>query len=369
MTDDTKEKPMKSKVTILTVLFGLLIAACAFTPPFKDAGGKVIENSVASLGEVTLGGVKQWILVRGKNRDNPVLLHLHGGPGGAEMALSHAYRKGLEEHYTVVFWDRRGAGKSFANDCPPESLTLEQHIADTHELTLLLLERFAKKKLFLMGHSYGTLIGVKAVQRRPELYHAYVGASQLVSFLRQEQAAYRFALEEGKQRGEKEAVAELTKLGPPPFKDVMLGLVIVFKWALKFGGVLQGKTDMGAFQTYLMDSPEYSLWDVVRFIRGNSFVLEHYFANQKDVWTLNLIEDAPELKTPVYFLAGRCDRITPLEIVQEYYEKLKAPRKALIVFEKSCHHMELSETDAFVRVMVSRVLKESMGPAAAPKSN
>jgi pimeloyl-ACP methyl ester carboxylesterase len=149
---------------ILCLLITVLWFIPSYTSPIKDRYGKPLKGSIASLESLFIGKVKQWILIRGKDFDNPVLLFLHGGPGTSEMCLLREYTAELEKDFVVVTWDQRSAGKSFAAKDPATSMNIDTFVSDTHELTNYLLYRFNKEKIFLMGHSWGTVVGVLTVQ-------------------------------------------------------------------------------------------------------------------------------------------------------------------------------------------------------------
>lgn len=155
------------------ILFGL-------TAPIKDANREIIPRSIASLEKIKLGGMDQWILIRGNDVSNPVLLWLHGGPGAAQMPIAHHFDKNLEKDFIVVHWDQRGAGKSNPKDFDEQTMTFEQFITDAHELTQYLKRRFNTEKIYLVGHSWGTQLGIKMVQLYPEDYFAYIGIGQAV---------------------------------------------------------------------------------------------------------------------------------------------------------------------------------------------
>ena len=202
------------------MVFSLVRLFRGKTPKIKDDKGNVIQTSVASLEQIELDGVKQWILIRSHNVDNPLLLFLHGGPGSAEMGFAHKYERKLEEHFIFVNWDQRGAGKSFSKRIPKESMNIEQFVSDAHELTLDLMKRFKKEKIILAGHSWGSVLGVLLVQRYPELFSAYVGISQVTNLTDNEKVSYQYTLYEAKKRLNKKAEKELLKLQPPYFSDI-----------------------------------------------------------------------------------------------------------------------------------------------------
>jgi pimeloyl-ACP methyl ester carboxylesterase len=174
---------------------GLLLAWSPGQPqPFLDENGKTLAGSLSEKIHVEINGMEQGMFIKSKNIHNPVLLFLHGGPGMPEYWLTQRYPTGLEDHFTVVWWEQRGAGLSYNPEIPPETMTAEQFIADTLAVTRYLLNRFSQEKIYLMGHSWGSYIGIQAAAQAPELYHAYIGMGQISYQLQSEQLAYEYAL-------------------------------------------------------------------------------------------------------------------------------------------------------------------------------
>ena len=178
---------MKALFKIVVGLILLLFIAALYkeisfghTTHFTDARGDIIPGSVARLEQVELEGMEQWILIRGTDTRNPVLLWLHGGPGAAQMPLARHFNGELEDDFIVVHWDQRGAGKSNPPGFDETTMYLERYVADTLELTLYLKELLQKDKIYLLGHSWGSQLGLRVVEEAPHLYHAYIGVSQWV---------------------------------------------------------------------------------------------------------------------------------------------------------------------------------------------
>jgi pimeloyl-ACP methyl ester carboxylesterase len=329
------------------IVFSVLaLASCAKTPPMKT------PNGIASLEKVKLGGVEQWILIRGQDSSNPVLLFLHGGPGSPEMPLEHHFGAGLEEHFVVVHWDQRGAGKSYSPRIPAETMTIEQFVSDTHELAELLRQRLGAEKTYLVGHSWGTLLGTKVVQRYPELFYAYIGIGQCVDMQRNESISYQFVMDEARKRNNSTALRQLEKIGPPPY-DNLRELGTQRKWLTRFGG---GITREGKFSPLIkiaIKAPEYTPADFLKYLYGNYYGSKHL---EDEVMTINFLEQVPRLDVPVYFFEGRHDYNTPWELVQEYYDRLGAPQgKQLIWFENSAHSPNLEEPEKFVEELLKVV--------------
>ena len=352
----------------LVVLILVIVAAFAMparTAPITDANRMPVPGSVAILEDVTIGGVKQSVLVRGRSARNPVLLFLHGGPGTSELGMLRAFNiPALEHHFTVVVWDQRGAGKSFAALEPASGMTVEQLISDAHELTLWLRQRFAQEKIYLVGHSWGSALGVLAVGRRPELYHAYVGFGQVVNMREGERISYEWALARAQEARDSRSVAKLKAIGPPPYSGDLRSKVIAQRKILgKYGGELYGSRYGGFFVLLacLLKAREYSWRDRINVFRG-------IFASMRLLWpqilSINLMGQAPELRVPVYFLEGRHDYEAPSALVEQYYQAVRAPSKTLVWFENSAHFVNTEEPDAFNRFFVDRLRVETHRPAS-----
>ena len=211
----------KMKTNLWLAVTVALIGGAAYftthsrTPPIRDREGRVRPASIASLEKVNLGGREQCILIRGANRSNPVLLFLHGGPGMPAMYLSHAFQRPWEEDIVVVQWDRRGAGKSYDSHIPPQTINVEQEISDTRELTNLLRQRFHQDRIYLLGHSYGSYLGMLVVWRFPELFHAYVGVGQMAcSKERSRQIQDHWIRREAVAAGNQKALSQLNGKEP-----------------------------------------------------------------------------------------------------------------------------------------------------------
>lgn len=164
---------------LVVVALGRHVFTHGRTPPIRDASGAVVPGSVASLEHIALGGVPQWVLIRGRSAKNPVVLFLHGGPGMPAMYLAHAWQRPLEDDFVMVQWDRLGAGKSYFGEIPSRYLTVRRLLDDTYELANFLRGRFAQDRIILVGHSWGGSLGMLAVRERPDLFRAYVGVGQV----------------------------------------------------------------------------------------------------------------------------------------------------------------------------------------------
>src|SRR5512134_965221 len=205
------------------------------TPPFRGPQGETLPGSVAEIRYLRLGGVDQWVMIRGESVANPALILLHGGPGFPEMRLFRHFNAALEKSFTVVYWEQRGTDKSFDRKIPSSSLTVEQFIADLDELVEAVRKRLGKDKVVIYGHSWGSALGVLYVARFPDKVAAYVGTGQLGDWLASELSSYAFVLAEAERRNNRKALKELRAIGAPPhtFRKMM----VQRKWLVRFVGI------------------------------------------------------------------------------------------------------------------------------------
>ncbi len=208
-------------ITGVSILAIVLSQWFATTPPIRDSAGRPISGSIAELEAVELNGRRQWITIRGHDQTKPVLLFLAGGPGGSQLAATRKFLGELEEHFVVVNWDQPGAGKSFrAADFA--TLSPEQYIADGHALTLYLRQRFGQEKVYILGESWGSILGVWLVQRYPDHYQAMVGVAQMVDFLETDTYDYTLTLRLAFESGDFTKFGKLMRQGHPPIMEMGL---------------------------------------------------------------------------------------------------------------------------------------------------
>ncbi|MCC6456369.1 MAG: alpha/beta hydrolase [Caldilineaceae bacterium] len=318
-------------VALFVVAAVAIVASQAFaaTPPILDSSGKPLANSIAVMEKVELGGSEQWITIRGKDVNKPVLLYLGiGGPGAGGFPASALTLAPLEEHFVVVNWDQPGTGKSY-HAVPISTLTIERFVSDAHELTLLLRERFQEEKIYVFGLSWGTILGIKLVQEYPELYYAYVGNGQMVNTTENDRLGYEIALNIAAETGNIRLEKQLRRNGPPPYS----GEGMAMKYAV-YNNVLFRYMDSATLELILLLVPqmahEYGLVDKVNFARG---LIESFAVVYPQLRDLDFTTQAASLRVPVYFLVGRGDINAVASLVERYYNMLQAPRKELIWVE------------------------------------
>lgn len=330
------------------------------TAPITEGHGRPVQGSIATLERITLGGVPQSVLIRGRSVQNPVLLYLHGGPGTSELGMVRTYNiPALEPHFTVVVWDQRGAAKSFAARRPTAAMTVEQLVSDSCELARLLCRRFGHERIYLVGHSWGSALGVLTVQRHPELFRAYVGFGQVANMLEGERLSYAWTLEQAERAGDSRSVERLRRIGAPPYSSPMRPKVVTQRSILaRYGGEVHGNRFGGTAIVLrcLLGTREYGWVDRVNFFRG---IFESMDLLWPQLLSVDLPEQAPELHVPVYFLLGRHDFEAPSALAERYFHGLEAPRKALVWFEESAHFLNTEQPEAFNRFFVERLRAET----------
>jgi len=349
-------------VCIVIALFLLSKTGKASLVASKNNASSSIVNTqrIESVEKVKIGGIEQWIYLTGNDTSKPVLLFLHGGPGYAMMPLLHQNNRELEDQFLVVNWDQRGAGLSYSKDIPETSMTLKQFVSDLHELTQYLKSRFGKKKIFIVGHSFGTVLGLEAVNKYPEDYWAFISIGQVVSFVENEQLSYNFALKTAKQNNNIEAVRELEKIGKPDNTGSYKydsGYDVTMKWVEYFGGDLYGQTSTEKLEDQILNSKIYKdSYDKIE--AGWSF--SNLIFNDDNVFAIDFRKQVKKVSVPVYFFSGKHDYDTPFELAEEYYKKLEAPKKEFVWFENSAHFPFYEEPQKFNNIMINKVLPETM---------
>jgi pimeloyl-ACP methyl ester carboxylesterase len=320
----------------------------ANTAPIAGADGKPLPNSIAVMEKVVLGGSEQWITIRGKNVENPVLIYLGiGGPGAGGFPATMMNLAPLEEHFVVVNWDQPGTGKSYGA-VPIWSLTVDQFVADARDLTNLMRARFDEEKVYVFGLSWGSIVGIKLIKQYPELFHAYVGNGQMVNTTENDRIGYEFALEYEQSLGNIATVNRLKRNGPPPYS----GRGMAFKYA-DYNNSLFRSMDSPTLDLILLLVPhfarEYGLIDRVNFARG---LMDSFPVLYPQLRDLDFTTQANHLEVPVYFIVGKNDINAVASLVERYYQVLDAPYKELIWVEGG--HGATAEQIA--DVMVTKVL-------------
>ena len=342
----------------LLILVGILLFWSSGKPkPFVDENGEPLVGSISEKIYVNINGVKQGMFIKGKDATKPVLLFLHGGPGMPEYFLTQRYPTGLEEDFVVCWWEQRGAGLSYRADLPPETLTLEQLVADTLEVTNYLRNRFGQEKIYLMGHSGGSVLGIQAAARAPELYHAYIGVAQISYQLESERLAYEYMLQEFRKNGDSEMVRKLENAPftmTVPLPDAYMAVRDEAMHTLGVGTTHAMKSVVSGIFVPSWLSREYTLGEKVNTWRSKWSPYTKKLWNQ--TLAINLTVEVPKLELPVYFLHGIYDYTVSYSEAQAYLEKLDAPLKGFYTFEASAHSPIFEEPQKVQRILREDVL-------------
>lgn len=329
---------------ILLVILGCWIILMAVlyllspgkTKPFLDGNGKLLEGSISEKVKMKINGIEQGMFIKGKNIKNPVLLYLHGGM--PDYFLTRKYLTGMEDYFTVVWWEMRGSGMSYNIDIPVETKNLDQMISDAKEVTNYLRQRFGQEKIYLMGRSGGTFIGIQMIDRMPELYNAYIGVAQISYQLQSEMLAYDYMLKRYRENGNKKMVKKLEASPVTMTEGVPQSYHLIRDVAMHDLGIGTTHDMRSVLREIILPSftcPDYTLTEKINLWKAKAS------SGISILWSKIVVTDLSkeftEFKIPVYFFHGVYDYTVNYELAKEYYQKIKAPAKKFFTFEKSAH--------------------------------
>ena len=341
---------------ILIALFVLWLWSPGKVTPYYDEEGNALEGSIAEIVRLEVGELEQGMIIKGKNENNPVLLFLHGGPGNPEYVLSKEYNIGLEDYFTVCWWDQRGSGMSYDTSIEKGGITLEQMVSDTVEVTNYLRERFGQEKIYIMGHSWGSFLGINTVFKYPELYQAYLGIGQVVNQFESEKLGYNLMLEQAGETGDQKTIDKLKEYTLNTPDDVTINYLMVRSETMNKQGHGVFHIPKSKIQLLLpiLKANEYTLKDKYGYMAGSLLCLDQPM-NQSQ-YTINLNETIPALEVPVYIFHGIYDSQVSFDLSLNYYESLKAPKKAFYQFDNSAHSPFMEEADKFMQIIKDDIL-------------
>jgi pimeloyl-ACP methyl ester carboxylesterase len=323
--------------------------------PFLDGQGNPLPGSISEKNYININGVKQGMFIKSRDSANPVLLYLHGGM--PDYFLTKKYPTGLENYFTIVWWEQRGSGLSYTADIPRETLTSEQMISDTREVTNYLRKRFKQDKIYLMGHSGGTFIGIQAAAKMPELYYAYIGVAQMSYQLKSEMLAHDYMLKRFQESGNRKMIRKL-EAAPVTMNGAPRAYLALRDPAMHTLGI--GTThDMNSVITGIflpsLACPDYTLTEKGSLWLGKSRSGVSLLWNE--MLSTDLAKQVPSLDIPVYFFHGIYDYTVSYTLAKDYYVNLKAPVKGFYTFEQSAHSPLFEEPAKMQRILQEDVIK------------
>jgi pimeloyl-ACP methyl ester carboxylesterase len=328
----------------------------------------VAPNGVEELLEIPVGGTKQWISVRGRDRGNPVLLMIHGGPASPEMPSSWFFQNTWEDYFTVVQWDQRGSGKSYnANDpkAIQPTITAQRIIDDAAEVVQFLRNRYEKNKIFVLGHSWGSLVGISLAHAHPEWLYAYIGTGQMINGRDNERIGYANTLRAAEAAGNRGAIEELKAISPYPEMDGSMPLEKLGKerqWSVALGGLTYRRSTYDYYENLFKLSPEYNEQDVAAVDKGSALSLG---ALIPAILNFNY-SGTIRFKCPIILFEGRHDDTTPAEVAAQWFKRVQAPDKRLVWFENSAHMAMVEEPGRFLVHLVQDVRPLAEPPSRKP---
>ena len=319
----------------------------------KNKDGEEIIGSLVEKTYIEIAGIKQGFFIRSENPENPIVLFLHGGPGSPELPfiISFELSERLEKYFTVCYWDQRGSGMSFNSSIDPKTMTVEQMIEDTRQLTEYLQQRFGHKKIYLMGHSWGSYLGIKTIEKYPDYYFAYIGIGQVANDLESEKVAYDYMLKHAMKTNDNRAVKKLKKIDKdssdfPQLKYIMTTRSLLMN---KYGiGIMRKNCSTISLLKSLLFFKGYTFSEKINFARGSLFSLKHLF--DKTV-TDNLFESSITFQVPIFIMHGKWDYQVSYTLAHEWFDKIVSPQKMFFSFDNSAHSSNMEEPEKFVQIV------------------
>jgi pimeloyl-ACP methyl ester carboxylesterase len=339
----------------LRLLFGLALLASA---------APAASEPVLSYEWLAVDDAALYLETRGADRGAPVLLWLHGGPGGAARPLFRYFNSELEEHFVVAYWDQRGAGRSFDPEADPGQLTIARHLADLDAVVDHLRRTFRRDEVILIGHSWGGALGLLYARDHARKVAASVAVAPLIAARAGQQAEYDFVRSEATRRGDRDALARLHEIGKPPY-ETSAEVLAIGQLTDRYGGVFHQAPNRPWLLLSGLFGGLATPWEVPRLIRATEVSLD---AMYEELLGLDLSQSVPSVDVPVFFLLGRYDRRVDARLAARYLESLRAPSKKLIWFEGSAHNVPFEEPERFDQTVREAVQSIGSGDEASESS-
>lgn len=324
---------LAGKVILLLLALGFVIPG--WTPPIKG------DNSISTLERVEINGTKLAVMIRGADRSNPVVIFVHGGPGCSEIPYVRKYQDLLEEDYTIVHYDQRGSGKSYHFFEDYSNLSTDLHVEDLLALTDYITDKLGQSKVLLIGHSFGTYIGMKAASKAPVKFAAYMGIGQVADTVQSELDSLEFTMNEAAKAGNAKDVQKLEGMRTAIEQGEELTPRSLVR---KYGGAARRINDNMDYYLGFLFQPEYNFLDVVRYVRGVSLSQDILITEEKNHPITSVVK---RVEIPIIFIMGKYDYMTSANVARAYYDTLEAPKKEFILFDQSAHYPQFEEEEQF----------------------
>lgn len=352
---------MKRSLNVLLYIAAgfLLLNATALMLLWLWSPGEIAEGEIA---RVEIGGIEQGMILTGIDDEKPVLLFLHGGPSTPEYALAKHAGLRLEDYFTVCWWEQRGSGMSWSASIRPDSITIERLLEDTIEVTNYLRKRFDAEKIYLMGHSWGTVLGLLAAEKQPELYEAYIGIAQVSNQLESEKLAYTHMLETALAQGDRKTAQQLSKHRLTDADSFTNQYLLLRSNTLNKQGNGMFHEPMSSLTLVMqvLQARELTLPDKFGYVMGLLQVVKlPIFRGQL---ALDFPATVKQLDVPVYMIHGAFDRQVSYQLSKAYFDALEAPEKYFFTFENSAHSAFVEEPELFMRIIKEDLLGSEQNP-------
>jgi len=316
---------------------------------------KSSHTDVNMLAKFNIGNCDQYALIRGNDINNPIMLILHGGPGMSDMNFADKYDKNLQKYFLVVHWDRRGTGKSYCSKIRNSDISFELLLNDIKEFINFLLKIFEKKKVFLVGHSAGTMLGLNFASLYPELLYAYIGIGQFVDFISNEKLKYSYIIDKAKKYHNEKVLGELEQIKFPNddfFKDFE-NYKLIWKWLEHYEGVYYKEKNMKKLRRETASSSVYSLVDYFKLIAGSKYTISKLW---NEITSFSTKELSKFFSIPIYFIYGKSDKATSPEEGNKLFEEISAPKKDFFIIERAGHFPQYENHVEYERI-INEILK------------
>ncbi len=345
---------------ILILLIVIRINSSEKPEPIVGENGNALPNSIAIIQDTIINGASQRLTIRGNDTSNPVLLRIHGGPGEFQMPQFYKFTgNDLEDMFTVCYWDQRGAGPAYSENLPDSSITINNIVKDGLSITDFLRKKFGKKKIYIEGNSWGTVVGAFMVKENPELFEAYFGVGQFSNTLENEILSYNFVLNEATKNNDTLSIQKLKKIGAPPYssnEEATNAVPIQRSVLVKYATNNLHFSNSDLMKLILL----YDGWTMGykwKVISEGQYGISAPILWKETMVDLNLIDKVAEWPIPVYIFQGAEDHFTDTSLAKEYFDSIKAPTKEFYLFEGN-GHMASSENPKKYREIIKQILEK-----------